>query len=66
MKKICCQLVDERLDRGLVLRCALEAGHKGHHKPRGWRSASPTRKRVILNAEQIRDRLKTLMQGDDE
>lgn len=69
---ICCQLLDESPPRGLVLRCALEAGHEGHHQSRGWRSpkrrrsARPVlRGRQTLTEEETRDRLRSLMQGDD-
>lgn len=65
---LCFQLLDE--SRGLVLRCALETGHDGDHQSRGWRStkrrSKPARRRVVLTAEETRDRLKILMQGDDE
>lgn len=67
---LCLQLLDEIPDRGLVLRCALETGHKGHHKPRGWRSpkrrSKPAKpKRRTLTEAETRARLKTLMQGDE-
>lgn len=70
MTTTCFQLVDE--NHKAVLRCSLEAGHTGHHKPRGWtrskrrRSALAEAKRLILNEEETRDRLAQLMQERDE
>lgn len=73
---ICAQLLDESPHRGLVLRCTRELGvvdgepgHLGDHQSRGWRSSKrrgkPAKRRVVLNAEETRDRLKTLMRGDE-